>query len=241
MKALIIAAGDGTRLSKYTKTLPKSLLKINGKTILETILTNCKSLGIKDFVIVTGYLQERFRKFLTENIINKMGINVEFVSNPYFEKENGISAYCAKDVLKNEKNFLLLMSDHIFHPSLLKTLLTVKIDNGCALAIDKNISEIYDIEDATKVYEVKGKIKDIGKNLKSFNAVDTGFFLCTPELFTALEKQINKGNDKLSDAMRFLAKKGNLASVDVSGKFWLDIDTERDLEFAKHRISKITG
>ena len=105
MKTLIIAAGDGTRLREYTKNMPKSLILLNKKPLIEIIIGKCKNLGLNDFVIVTGYLEDKIKK-----VVNKIGINVKFVNNPDFNKENGISVYCARNILKNEKKFLLLMA-----------------------------------------------------------------------------------------------------------------------------------
>jgi len=82
MKTLIIAAGDGTRLRKYTKSIPKSLILLDKKSLIEIIIGKCKNLGLNDFIIVTGYLEEKLKRD-----VNKMGINVEFVSNPDFNKE----------------------------------------------------------------------------------------------------------------------------------------------------------
>ena len=115
----------------------------------------------------------------------------------------------------------------------MKKVINCKINGGCLLAIDKNLSKIFDLQEAMKVYEEDGKILDIGKDLKNYNAVDTGFFLCNQELFKSLEKSIQLGFDKLSDAVKLLAENGKLSTIDISGNFWLDIDTEKDLEFAR--------
>lgn len=232
MKTLIIAAGDGTRLKEYTKNIPKPLISLDGKSLIEIILDRCKDLGLKSFVIVTGYLEEKIKTKIKE-VIDISGINVEFVSNPEFDKENGVSVYSARNILKNENKFLLMMADHIFDSALLKKIINYKINQGCVLAIDKNLSKVFDLQEAMKVYEKNGKILDIGKSLKNYNAVDTGFFLCTQDVFKALKKSIQQGFDKLSDAMKLLAKNGKLSAVDISGNFWLDVDTEKDLEFAK--------
>ena len=229
MKTLIIAAGRGKRLAM--KRQPKSLLYINEKTIIETILDTCNSVGLDDFVIVTGYEGKKIKEAL------KKGKNkIKYIENPNFsEKENGYSVYCAKDALK--ENFLLLMSDHIFDSSILESMLDYKIENGCALCIDKDLENIFDLDEATKVYEQDKKILDIGKEIKLYNAVDTGFFLCTPYIFEVLERSIGSGSTKLSDAMKLLANEKKLFSIDITGNFWTDIDTEEDLEYAKKYLN----
>jgi CDP-L-myo-inositol myo-inositolphosphotransferase len=232
MRTLIIAAGEGKRLGRCGS--PKPLTLLNGKTILEIILEKCRSVGLHDFVIVTGYKGEEIRKFL-KNETN----HIEFVDNPKFTLGNGYSVYCAKKYLKNEEKFLLLMADHIFHPNLLYKIIKGDVKEGCALCVDRNLHSIFDLREATKVIEEDGKIKKIGKYLKEFNAVDTGFFLCTAEIFDALKHALEKERDELSDGMKLLIRNGKLFSIDVTGDFWLDIDTKRDLEYViKHEIWK---
>ena len=58
MKLIIIAAGKGSRLRAVTDGSPKTLLKVNGKTILDQIIENARFAGISDFVIITGYQHE---------------------------------------------------------------------------------------------------------------------------------------------------------------------------------------
>lgn len=232
MKTLIIAAGDGTRLREYTKNIPKPLISLDEKSLIEIILDRCKSSGLNDFVIVTGYLEEKIKAKI-KKVINKTGIRVEFISNPEFDKENGVSVYCARDILKNEDKFLLIMADHIFDCNLLKKIINYKINDGCLLAVDKNLSGIFDLQEAMKVYEKNGNILDVGKNLEDYNAVDAGFFLCTQDVFKALKESIQQGLDKLSDAMKLLAKNRKMSAIDISGSFWVDVDTEKDLEFAR--------
>jgi len=72
MKTLIIAAGNGTRLREYTKSVPKSLILLNEKSLIEIIIGKCKNLGLNDFIIVTGYLEEKLKRD-----VNKMGINLQ--------------------------------------------------------------------------------------------------------------------------------------------------------------------
>jgi len=231
VKTLIIAAGRGKRLAM--KKWPKSLIRVNEKTIIETILDTCNNVGLDEFVIVTGYEGEKIKEAL-KNGKNK----IKYIENPNFsEKENGYSVYCAKDVLK--ENFLLLMSDHIVEPTILEKMVNYEIADGCALCIDKDLENIFDLDEATKVYEQDKKILDIGKKIKLYNAVDTGCFFCTPYIFESLEQSMKNGTTKLSDAMKLMASEGKLFSIDITGNFWIDIDTEEDLQCARNYLKSL--
>ncbi|MCD6375936.1 MAG: NTP transferase domain-containing protein, partial [Caldisericaceae bacterium] len=92
MKAVIVAAGRGSRLMNHK---PKTLIKIGEKTILEYILQNLTTAGVEEFVIVVGYQARVLQDFLVSN--NHFGMNIQTVYNDEWQKGNGIS------VLKSEE------------------------------------------------------------------------------------------------------------------------------------------
>ena len=93
MRAILLAAGMGTRLRPLTENTPKSLIEINGEPLLERQIRFLKEIGIEEIYIVTGYLKEKF-----EYLIEKF--NVVLIHNEYYNKYNNIySMYLAKDFL----------------------------------------------------------------------------------------------------------------------------------------------
>ena len=233
-KALIIAAGEGTRLGIYTKTKPKSLLKILGIPIIERIILSAQKAGITDFLIVTGYMGNKISDYLKDG--KKYGIRIRYIHNEAWKRPNGVSVLKAKDMLK--ENFILLMSDHIFHPRKLTKFLNFKLKNNeCVLCVDKNTINILDIEDATKVYVKNEKVISIGKNLKRYNAIDTGMFIISPYFFKVLEKSIKNGFCSITDSVREMSKQGKM-KVFESEEFWFDIDSIKDLEHAEKKLKK---
>lgn len=119
MKALIIAAGNGTRMQPVTQGRHKSLMPLLGLKIIERVILGAKEAGIHEFVIVTGYKGEKLQGFLGNGA--KYGISISFVQNNNWEKANGISALIARNHFN--ENFVLLMSDHVFNP---KTLIRIQ-------------------------------------------------------------------------------------------------------------------
>ncbi len=97
-------------------------------------------------------------------------------------------------------------------------------------------NEFVDVEDATKVKVVGGKIKDIGKSLKNYNAYDTGIFLCSTTIFGAIEKSIKKGDTSLTGGIKEIARQGKARTMNIDGEFWIDIDNEKMLKKAERRL-----
>jgi choline kinase len=94
------------------------------------------------------------------------------------------------------------------------------------LAVDFHPERIPDLADATKVAVKDERVTDIGKEIKNYNAIDTGIFLCTQGIFDALETAISKGKESLSDGIRELARRGHMEAMDIGDLFWQDVDDE---------------
>lgn len=235
MDGLIIAAGKGSRLQ--TKGQVKPLVEILGLSILQRIISNAHKSGIDKFYIVTGYKRELLEKHV-ELITQKIGFKIKTIFNEQWEeKSNGISVLKASKYLKN--NFMLLMSDHLFDTAIISDLIQENIESDeITLAVDFNLkyNDHVDVDDATKVLTENGKIIDIGKNLEFYNAFDTGIFLCSTEIFKAIEKSTKNGDDSLSGGIKFLAEKKKANIFNIENKFWIDIDDEKAFHRAEREL-----
>jgi choline kinase/phosphatidylglycerophosphate synthase len=228
-KALIIAAGQGSRLRKNGKDTPKPLQKVAGVPLLKRILLTSIRSGINEFVIVVGYRKNEVVKAVQAW---DLGARISFVENPDWKKPNGYSVLAAKAHLK--ENFVLMMSDHIFSQQTLEALCEAPLrDNEALLAVDYNITGVFDLDDATKVVVHNQKVQDIHKKLTRYNAVDTGMFLASPALFDVLEKAIQTKEGSLSDAVGFLALENKMGAFDIGKGFWQDVDTPETLKHAE--------
>jgi len=232
MKGLIIAAGEGSRLSNRGNSKPLVLLL--ELPLIERVILNAKGVGITDFYIVTGYNGEKLRNHLDQFARNR-DLKITHLINNQWEKENGLSVLAAKKEIN--ENFILLMSDHIFDKSILEDLMQEKIVYGeIILAVDYNLkNKIVDIDDVTKVLvDDKNRIVNIGKNIKKYNAYDTGIFLCSPAIFEALEESSAHGETSLSAGIKILAKKKKARVFDIKGKYWIDVDDEKAFKKAEN-------
>ena len=233
MKALIIAAGNGTRMQPVTRGQHKSLMPLLGLKIIERVILGAKEAGISEFVIVTGYKGKELRTFVGDG--SKYDVSISYVQNNNWKKANGISVLAAQKHFK--ENFVLLMSDHVFDPSTLKKIRRLKLNNNeCALAIDRNLESALDVEDTTKVVVKKGRVINIGKHIENYNAFDTGMFFCSPNIFSVLKKTTSIGKNSLTNGMNVYVKQRKLRIFDNEGKFWSDCDTYKDIKFAEKKL-----
>jgi len=232
MKCLIIAAGEGSRLSHRGDSKP--LVPLLELPLIERVILTANKAGISDFYIVVGYNGEKLQKHLNQFSQNK-DLKISYFQNNQWKKENGLSVLTVKE--KINENFILLMSDHIFNESILTELLQEKIVYGeIILAVDYNLkNKIIDIDDVTKVLvDDKGRIENIGKNIKKYNAYDTGIFLCSPAIFRALEESSDNGDTSLSAGIKILAKQEKSRVFDIKGKYWIDVDDENAFKKAEN-------
>jgi len=224
MKALIIAAGRGERFRPLTDENPKPLIPLLGRPLIERVILAVREAGIEDLIIVTGYLGEKLRAFLGDG--SKYGVKIRYVENKHWQLGNGVSVYEARNLI--DETFVLLMSDHVFNPEILCELQKCKIsEDECILCVDTQMRYVFDIDDATKVLVKGDRILRIGKELKDYNGVDMGIFLCSSSIFEALDKSIRKGQYSLTEAIRELAQEGKMKAYcfEDEGHYWIDIDT----------------
>lgn len=215
---------------------PKPLTRLHDLPIIVRIIHTVKEAGIKHFIIVIGYLGHKIKEELGDG--SKYKVEIEYVENPEWQKANGISVLKAKNILN--ENFILVMGDHIFDKNILARLKDERIENDeVILAVDQAIgdNDLIDIDDVTKVCVENARIIDIGKNIVKYNAFDTGIFLCSPSIFTAIEKSILDNNDdSLTGGIKYLAKKGKARAFNIENSFWIDIDDEKSFQKAEQYL-----
>jgi histidinol-phosphate aminotransferase len=230
-RAIVLAAGTGSRLSDGAVSAPKPLRQVAGIPLLVRVLCTLQSVGIQEAVIVTGFQGDRVRRALLAE--PRLGLKLSFVENPDYLKKNGVSLLAARKYIDRE--CILTMSDHLYSPELVRRLMLAELpQHACALAVDSDIEGCFDIDDATKVVSSKGRIVDIGKELDGYDCLDTGVFRIGPALVRELlTLQTGNGDCSLSDGVRALARRGQFLACDVGDVRWIDVDTTAALERAE--------
>ena len=244
--AVILAAGEGSRLASEGDARAKPTVRILGLSLGERTLLACMDAGIQRFLIVLGHEADRVRVHF-ERIAEARGCEVSFVEAPDWRLGNGASALAAASV--SESPFLLTMVDHLVDPQIIRVVSSATLQSGeIGLGVDRDgarlapVGRIFDLDDATKLVLDGDRIEKIGKTLEDWDAADTGVFICTRSLFEALEEAAAGGRHGLSDGVAIIAKRGALRAIDVTGLDWIDVDTpEAWREARKRMISKISG
>ena len=233
--ALVLAAGNGDRFQSGTGR-SKLLQPLLGKPLIVRTLETARDAGISAFEVVVGYQADAVRSAIERGI--PRGVAIHFSTNPNWHLENGVSVLAARQRLAHRR-FALLMGDHLFEAHVLTRLLrTPAAEHESLLAIDARPAMPEIAAEATKVRIKGARIVAIGKNLSTYDALDTGLFVCAPALFPALEAARAEGDTTLSGGIRHLAARGLMRGVEIGNATWHDIDTMSDLETAENLLAE---
>jgi choline kinase len=235
-KGLILAAGFGSRLKGGTNISDfKPLIIVKGRPLILRTIENLEKAGCYEIIIVLGYGYEVVKNKILRSYEGKTPLT--FVYNPDFKLSNGVSILSAKKELNNE--FIITMSDHILDEKMMKIAKNYTLEeNSAALLVDYKVDKIFDIDDATKVLEKSGQIELIGKEINDFNCIDTGVFISSKALISALDKYYNiHGDVSISEGVQELANNKRMFTVDIGDSFWQDVDTPEMLEYVEKKLS----
>ena len=232
MKAVILAAGFGSRLRPFTEIIPKCMVEVNNVKIIEKQISNLLANNIKltDIIIVVGYKNQIIRKYLNE--VYK-GVNI-IVNNDYDKTNNMYSLYMTKDFLKNE-DFILMNADVYYEAEIINKLLNDEYKNLIVCDDGKYI------EESMKIEKDGNKIVKINKNIKEEEAygVSIDVYKFSKEagkkLFKIVDDIINVEKDLNSwteVAIDKLLAKEEFHSLDMKYK-WVEIDNHEDLKYAE--------
>jgi 1L-myo-inositol 1-phosphate cytidylyltransferase len=231
-EAMILMAGSGSRLRSAGENCLKPLLPLLERPLISYTLDTLAKAGIKTIYAVVGFERHALRAHV--NPLIPPNINVCWIDNPAWQKQNGISVLVAAPHVTAP--FLLTMGDHLFEQSIVDLLLREAKPDELNLAIDKKLDSIFDLNDAMKVRMRGDRLITIGKDLKDYDAIDTGFFVCPRKFFDYLEKAKKNGDCSLADGVRLMAADGLVRGIDIGAAWWQDIDTPEMLACAEQHL-----
>src|SRR6266446_2827010 len=236
-EAVILMAGQGSRLRGSDKTFLKPFAPVRGRPLISYTLDALLHGRIRTVNFVVGYESERMIAQVKQLVPS--GLTASFIENRDWRKQNGVSLLIAAGRVASP--FLLTMSDHVFDNAIIDRLLDSFAPGFLNIAVDRKLDSIFDLDDAMKVRTRGNKIIAIGKDLLEFDAIDTGLFVCPSEIFDYLEraKLDNNENDcSLADAVRLLAGDQKVRAIDIGEGWWQDVDTAPMLDHAEKQIAK---
>lgn len=236
-EAVILMAGEGSRLRGSDQTFLKPFVPVRGRPLISYTLDALIHGGIRTINFVVGYESERMISQVNQLVPS--GLRASFIENRDWRKQNGVSLLVAAGHVANP--FLLTMSDHIFENAIIDRLLDSFAPGFLNIAIDRKLDSIFDLDDAMKVQNHGNKIIDIGKNLRDYDAIDIGLFVCPLEIFDYLERaksDSGRSDCSLADGVRMMARDNKVHGIDIGESWWQDVDTPQMLQHAERHMAK---
>jgi len=219
--AIILSGGRGNRLKPITDYVPKSLVPINNKPIIEWQIKYLKNFGIRDIIISAGYKNDQIKKFL--KIKKNFGISIRYSVEKTPLGTGGAIKKASK--LIKEKSFFVINGDIITNIDLNK--LKSKINSIAAIELRTKFGVLNTKNNNVIGFDEKNKIKNLWMN--------AGIYYLSKNLIRDLPL---RGNIETTTFPRY-AKKGNLNLIKFKNAKWYSIDSFKDIEDCSKQVTKI--
>ena len=227
MKAIVLCGGKGTRLRPYTYSIPKPMLPLGKKPILEFVINNLSKHDFKDIYLTVGYLKNQIMQYFGDG--SKFGVNIKYFIEGDKERNTAGSILPCKDCL--DSAFLVVMGDHLtsidptklanFH-SKKGSMATIALKKT-GIPLEYGIAHINEDQRIEKFEE-----KPIVQNL-----INAGLYCFEPEIF----KYIKDGYDFAQDVFPRLLKDKKKVYGYIFDEYWVDIGRVPDYEQLNQIIS----
>ena len=226
MKALILAAGVGSRLAPLTDHMPKSLVEVNGTPILMKQIENLHACGITDITVVSGYLSH----VLASAVGGKYPEITVLESVDYAITNNMYSAYLAKEAMAGQ-GFLMMNADVFFDASVIRALLDCPHPNAIVVDVGRYM------EESMKVMERNGKLTAIAKTIPPEQALGCSIDVykfspaAADAFFAKCGEYIEANNDRKQwseVALNDILPDADFYACPLDGR-WMEIDNREDL------------
>ncbi|HWM23206.1 MAG TPA: NTP transferase domain-containing protein [Chthoniobacterales bacterium] len=238
MKAIICAAGRGVRLGENA---PKILLEFGGRTLLEWHALRLGEVGVRDVVVVTGYLRDRIARVLPE-ISARYGSSMRELVNERFHEGSVLSLAAALPELEGSRDPILLMDADVLYPAQMLERL-IRSAHPTALLLDREYSTRDD--DPVLVPVKDGRPFEFRKKWTGpadFVGESIGFFKIGPGDLPLLIDETrarsagSEVGDSYDDVLRAMVLADRFGCEDVTGLPWTEIDFPEDLALARDEV-----
>ncbi len=234
MNVLILAAGRGTRISRYLEGKPKCTVDVGGKALIQYTVSILKSKGINKIGIVLGYKDTVIRNLFKNE-------NIDFFYNPFFDVTNSIaSCWFAKEFISNNEDLIIMNGDVFIEPDILDIILKEKMNP--VLFSDESRKEEADY----KLKYENNILQKYGKELKGSDI--TGEYIGIAKMdkeyvqkfYQQLCSMISEQKHSVwwENVLYELSKDENIYVKNVEGKFWAEVDYIEDYENIKRFLNK---
>lgn len=233
MKAIILSAGQGKRLLPFTANLPKCLVKVSGKTLLEWQIDEMEKCGINEITVVTGYGAEKVSTLLEKNDKRQA---ISTLYNPdYATTDNLVSCWSVREEMNED--FILLNGDTLFEAAVLNKLLA---SPASPITVTINHKDRYDADDM-KVSLEHNQLIRIGKKLsdEETSGESIGMILFRGDGPATFRQELENAMIEPQAVTRWylsvidtLAQKSTILTCSIKGLRWCEVDCPEDLQEA---------
>lgn len=239
MKGIILSAGQGRRLLPLTSDLPKCLLRIGGRTVLEWQLRMLAAAGVHHVVVVTGFGAAEVEGQLPD--VTPPGMQVRTLYNELYDRADNLVS-CAVASSEMGEDFMIINGDTLAETTVVERLLASP-ETPVAMAIARK--DAYDADDM-KVSRSGSRVTRVGKDLgpDESDGEAIGFSIYRgrgPGLFTAALEEILRQRDGSKrwylSAVNLLAGRGHVHAVGIDGARFAEIDFPQDLPRARALVA----
>ncbi|NVM56016.1 MAG: NDP-sugar synthase [Candidatus Helarchaeota archaeon] len=230
MKAVILAAGYGKRMGKLAESLPKPLIPIANKPILQHLIESLNKSGVKNFVIAVGHLKDQIISFLTT--FQKNGIELTIKNAKDFKKGPIYSFYACRDEIKDE-DFILTPADLLIDPSFLLEIFQKSKEQKIMLAFDdgqinSHHTTIY-LSKNNKIRNVLGITSNVIGG-ESVVKLLLPLLICRVNIQSYIEMSLNLKHKRVIDAIELYLQQKNVATAyKIQNRYWFELDTISDI------------
>lgn len=235
MKVVILAAGVGSRLHPETANIPKAMIRIKGKPLIQYQVDSVLNAGFKyeDIYVLSGYKAETIKAYWK-------GTDVQFIDNPHFETMNNIYSFLLTREIGDD--LLLINSDDFYDERMIPLLLNNPAETALLIDQQKELTE-----EAMRVKLVKNRVKFVNKKI-DLAAADGEYIGISKLAIDDLDLMYKKAdaliragetNAWYENVYEACADDIAIMGVDTAGYQWVEIDDFADLREAKRLASSI--
>lgn len=235
-KAIILSAGQGSRLLPLTRDVPKCLIDFNGRSLISWQVAALAANGITDIVVVTGFRTERVEDHALQ-LYRETGARIRTLFNPFFQVADNLgTCWIAREEM--DRDFIILNGDTIISDEIVAKLVAGAED---PITVTVDVKSDYDDDDMKVSRDDTGRLHAIGKRLlpHDTNAESIGMLAFRgegPGIFRNQIDQMMRTPEGVERwylrAIDIIAKGSRVGTVSIEGLDWQEVDFPHDVDAA---------
>lgn len=240
-KAIILSAGQGSRLLPLTRDVPKCMIDFNGRSLISWQVAALVANGVSDIVVVTGFRTERVEDHALE-IYRETGARIRTLFNPFFQVADNLgTCWIARGEM--DQDFIILNGDTIISDEIVARLIAgATAPDAAPITVTVDVKSDYDDDDMKVSRDEDGRLHAIGKRLlpPDTNAESIGMLaFCGdgPAIFRSQIDQMMRTPEGVERwylrAIDLIAKGNRVGTISIEGLEWQEVDFHQDVDDAE--------